>query len=190
MTAPAVTLRFRLREATARAHDLLDDAMRAASGWETQADYVRFLQLQHAARTPVEAWFDRNAPADLNPPHQTRLIARDLAAMDAALPLAARPFSPPTQDRGAALGAAWALAGSALGNRSILKEVRRTAGTGGTFPHAFLGDPGMLAFWTRLRRRIERIGGDDELAIASAGAAAVFDHFLATASGAEAVPCS
>jgi len=190
MTAPAVNLRYRLREATARAHDVLDDAMRAASGWETPADYVRFLQLQHAARVPVEAWLDRHAPADLNPPHMTSLIAQDLFAMNAKPPCAGQVFSSPLQDRDAVLGVAWALAGSALGNRSILKEVRRTAGTGTSLPVAFLGDSEMIAFWGRLRRRIERKEGDEQLANASAGAAAVFDHFLATAMQAEAVPCS
>jgi heme oxygenase len=190
MTAPAVNLRYRLREATARAHDLLDDAMRAASGWKTPADYVRFLQLQHASRAPLETWLDRNAPVDLNPPHMTPLIAQDLAAMNAPLPWAGQPFSPPFQDRDAVLGAAWALAGSALGNRSILKEVRRTGGPGESLSVAFLGDPEMIAFWGRLRRRIEGTGGNEQLANASAGAAAVFDHFLATALNAEAVPCS
>lgn len=141
MTAPAVNLRHRLREATARAHNLLDDAMRAASGWETPADYVRFLQLQHAARVPVEAWLDRNAPVDLNPPHMTPLIAQDLVAMDAILPCEGQRFSPPLHDGDAVLGAAWALAGSALGNRSILKQVQRTAGIGATLPTASLAIP-------------------------------------------------
>lgn len=52
------SLRTHLRAATMAAHDLLDHAMQAASGWQTRADYTRFLALQHAARAPMEAWLD------------------------------------------------------------------------------------------------------------------------------------
>ena len=44
------SLRTHLRAATMAAHDLLDHAMQAASGWQTRSDYGRFLALQHAAR--------------------------------------------------------------------------------------------------------------------------------------------
>jgi heme oxygenase len=181
MTAPAANLRHQLREATAQAHDLLDDAMRAASGWQSQRDYIRFLQLQHAARQPIEDWLECWAPADLKPPCQTALIAQDLADMRAPAPNAGPVFAPTSHSRNAVLGVAWALAGSALGNRSILKEVERTAATGDTLPHTFLADPAMLAFWTQLRRRIERLADGDEVAEASAAASEVFAHFLSHA---------
>ena len=54
-------LRSHLRTATMAAHDLLDAAMQAASGWQTRADYARFLELQHSARAPLEDWLDSHA---------------------------------------------------------------------------------------------------------------------------------
>ena len=51
---PGESLRAGLRAATMAAHDLLDHAMQAASGWQTLEDYARFLELQHAARAPLE----------------------------------------------------------------------------------------------------------------------------------------
>lgn len=180
MNAQTENLRFHLRGATADAHDLLDRAMRAASGWTSLDDYARFLSLQYAARQPVERWLENNAPRHLTPPPQCHLIARDLAALDRSLPVTKGAFTA-ASGPGEALGIAWVLAGSALGNRSILKEVRRTADTLGIdkWPDAFLADPAMLAFWNDLRRVIERPAPLEEMTAASAAAAGVFDHFLA-----------
>ena len=81
-----------------------------------------------------------------------------------------------------ALGVAWVLAGSSLGNRAILKEVQRITADdhSDSWPCAFLGDEAMLSFWKRLRQRIERPASSSEVEAASRAAAAVFDHFLAT----------
>lgn len=178
-------LRASLRGATASAHDLLDHAMRAASGWSTRADYVRFLKLQHAARHPVETWLARHCPDASRPPAQCWLIAQDLTKLGCDLPADARPFTPgQTGTReGLALGVAWVLAGSSLGNRAILKEVVRVSGgeRDACWPHAFLADEAMLTFWQGLRRRIERPAAIAEVEAASAAATAVFDHFLAAA---------
>lgn len=178
-------LRASLRGATASAHDLLDQAMRAASGWTTRSDYVRFLSLQHSARRPVEAWLARNAGASSCPPAQCHLIAQDLAQLHCDLPADAPPFDLPAGQTGdgLALGVAWVLAGSALGNRAILKEVQRISESEavGAWPHAFLADEAMLAYWKALRQRIERPAEMTEVEAASTAAAAVFDHFLAAA---------
>lgn len=185
----AENLRAYMRAATRAAHDVLDEAMRAATGWRTIADYVRFLKLQHAARTPLEDWLASHAPGDLRPPRQTGLIARDLCELGQAVPQPASAFvlepSVPGRSRaealGEALGAAWALAGSALGNRTILKQVERarTAHNGQAWPTAFLGDGQMPGFWHALRRQIERPAMPDEANGAARAAAAVFAHFLA-----------
>jgi heme oxygenase len=172
------------------AHDLLDAAMQAASGWQNRGDYARFLALQHAARVPLEAWLAANAPADLCPPPQTGLLAADLAALDHPLP-ATRPALAPalsgsSPHSGTALGAAWVLAGSALGNRAIAKAVARIGG--GSWPVAFLGDGAMMAFWQGLRARIERPASPAEAAGAADAAAAVFAHFLKVAEYAEPAP--
>lgn len=179
---PCDNLRESLRGATASAHDLLDHAMRAASGWTSRADYVRFLSLQHAARRPVEAWLADNSPLNACPPAQCHLIAQDLAQMGCAVPNEARAFAlPRDNDAGIALGVAWVLAGSSLGNRAILKEVTRVseAENGTRWPHSFLADEAMLAFWKGLRTRIERPADLSEVEAASYAATAVFDHFLA-----------
>ena len=177
------SLRTHLRAATMAAHDLLDHAMQAASGWQTREDYARFLALQHAARAPLESWLAIHAPGDLAPPPQTPLLARDLAALDMALPAPAptltlfRTGAGPAV--GTALGTAWVLAGSALGNRSIAKQVARIGG--GAWPTAFLGDEAMMAFWQGLRARIERPAAPAEAEGATRAAEVVFAHFLAVA---------
>lgn len=174
-------LRRSLRGATAQAHDLLDHSMRAASGWSALEDYAQFLTLQHAARAPVEEWMAKHAEQNLLPPPQCPAIERDLAALSLSPLRGASAFTPhgvsDTDDH--TLGVAWVLAGSSLGNRSILKEVIRAGH--GDWPTAFLSDDSMLTYWQSLRRRIERPAGADEVAAASAAAAAVFDHFVRVA---------
>jgi len=182
--APDDDLRSHLRAATMAAHDLLDHAMQAASGWRTREDYARFLELQHAARAPLEDWLDAHAPGGLNPPHQTALIARDLADLGRPAPAPAPLFTMGRTGTGHALGAAWVLAGSALGNRSIAKQVSRIGA--GAWPMAFLGDDSMLGFWQALRSQIEQQAGTGEAEGATDAATAVFAHFLAVAQDAEA----
>lgn len=177
-------LRSHLRAATMAAHDLLDHAMQAASGWQSREDYARFLELQHAARAPLEDWLDAHAPDGLNPPHQTPLIARDLAALGRPAPAPAPMFTLGRTGTGHALGAAWVLAGSALGNRSIAKQVRRIGNE--AWPMAFLGDDAMLGFWQALRSRIEQHAPANEAEGATDAATAVFAHFLAVAEEAQA----
>ena len=184
--APGESLRTHLRAATMAAHDLLDHAMQAASGWQTRDDYARFLSLQHAARAPLEAWLTAHAPAGLTPPEQTGLIARDLVRLGAPLPPPAPLFTIGRPGPGAALGIAWVLAGSALGNKAIARQVARIGD--GDWPTAFLGDDGAMAFWQALRSRIERPAAPAEAEGATRAAEAVFAHFLAVAEAPESVP--
>lgn len=181
--APDEDLRSHLRAATMAAHDLLDHAMQAASGWRTREDYAHFLELQHAARAPLEDWLEAHAPATLRPPRQTPLIERDLAELARPMPAPAPLFTLGRTGTGHALGAAWVLAGSALGNRSIAKQVRRIGA--GRWPMAFLGDQAMLGFWQALRDRIEQHVAPAEAAGATTAASAVFAHFLAVAEEAQ-----
>lgn len=179
------SLRTHLRAATMAAHDLLDHAMQAASGWQARTDYARFLALQHAARAPLEQWLAAHAPAALAPPAQTPLIARDLARLGRPVPPPAPLFSIGRPRPGAALGAAWVLAGSALGNKAILRQVARIGG--GAWPAAFLADEAMMTFWQSLRARIEKPAAAGEAQAATAAAEAVFAHFLAVADAAHAL---
>lgn len=186
---PQLGLRAYLRSATMAAHDLLDDAMQAASGWQTRHDYARFLALQYAARLPLEAWLTTHAPADLIPPPQTPLLARDCEALGMQLPPASPlPATAAFRPLGSALpatalGAAWVLAGSALGNRAIARQVAQIGG--GAWPVAFLGDGAMMAFWQSLRVRIEGPVGALDAESAARAADAVFAHFLAVAAPAQ-----
>lgn len=192
-TDAADNLRAHLRAATMAAHELLGDAMQAASGWRSITDYARFLRLQHAARSPLEDWLDTHAPGELRPPRQTGLIACDLFVLGQPVPEPAGAFvlqqarpdrslaEAQSESPGEALGAAWVLAGSALGNRAIARQVARIGG--GVWPTAFLGDEAMLAFWQSLRARIERPALIAEATGAAHAAAAVFAHFLAVAEG-------
>ena len=198
LVEPSSNLRDSLREATAQAHDQLDSTMRAVAGWSSQADYARFLSLQHTARAPIEAWLADNAPSDLVPPEQTPLIATDLEALGHTAPLAKIAFVPQgasrigsatggqvdhLTQRCEALGIAWVLAGSSLGNRAILAEIRRTAKARGwqDWPAKFLGNEAMLAFWKRLRSELENSAEMEVVEVASRAATSVFDHFLAHA---------
>lgn len=181
---PRESLRACLRAATMAAHDLLDHAMQAASGWQTREDYARFLELQYAARAPLEDWLDAHAPKALHPPRQTPLIAQDLAALDRPIPAPGPLFTLGRTGTGHAIGAAWVLAGSALGNRSIAKQVRRISG--GTWPMTFLNDGAMPDFWQALRARIEQQVDPCEAEGATSAARAVFAHLLAVVENAEA----
>ena len=180
--ADIANLRASLRGATAHAHDLLDQTMRAASGWTSRSDYRRFLSLQHAARMPVEQWIALNAPPAFCPPPQCHLIERDLRALGWSPEDNASEFSLTCRSEGdsTALGVAWVLAGSSLGNRAILKEVKRVAADSATeeWPCSFLGDDAMPAFWKQLRPHIEQSASHNKLEAASRAANAVFDHFL------------
>lgn len=188
---PAEILRKKLREATSAAHDRLDNLMRDAAGWTTRDEYVQFLQLQLAARAPIEMWLKANAARHLHPPAQCAHIANDLTSMDAKAPFewvtSPTNFTIPSalEDNkdASALGAAWTLAGSALGNHAILKDMRRAATQQGSdaWPHSFLGDPDMLAFWGVLRRQIERPASSSETCAAVQASLAVFNHFIAIA---------
>lgn len=177
--SPAATsLRAQLRSATMAAHDLLDHAMQAASGWQTRADYARFLAVQHAARNPIEQWLAAHAPAGhAPPPVQTTLIAQDLALLDTPLPPASAPFAPGPHAARGWIGAAWVLAGSALGNRAIARQVARIGG--GAWPVRFLADDAMIAYWQALRTIIEEPAPSGEAEAATTAAQAVFSHFLA-----------
>lgn len=187
------TLRESLRQSTSPAHDLLDLLMRKTVGWSNKADYTRFLRLQHAARAPIEEWLENHAPSALRPPTQCDLIAEDLQDLgellleesaitipSPSLPFQIAEMSCAISREAQALGAAWTLAGSALGNQTILKQINANARRKDEtpWPSRFLGDRTMLTFWNTMRRQIERPACNDEVAYASQAAIKVFDHFI------------
>jgi heme oxygenase len=189
MTASSNTLRDHLRRATACSHERLDRSMRPASDWRSRDDYARFLSTQYAARLPVEGWLMAHAPAGLKPPEQTPLIARDLVRLGAPVPGRDGGFTLAEAGPSAVLGVAWVLAGSSLGNRAMLHDMRRAldrdTAAGTDWPQDFLGSRAMTRFWKALRQRIEARTRPAERARSASAACGVFDHFLAHAARAE-----
>lgn len=168
------SLRNALRAASADAHSALDDGM-AHLDLTDAGDYRRFLSVQLAARVPVEGWLLRNCPPAIRPTAQSGLIQDDLSKVGG--PPAPRSDLPFEADPDGALGVAWALGGSSLGNRAMLAGMRKR---GSDLPTAFLGDPAMPAFFARIRPSLEREAGSyADLAAAISAARTVFATFAA-----------
>lgn len=106
--------------------------------------YCRFLRVQYRARLPIEAWLADHADAALQPPPQTGLIAADLHELNCNIASAPARFD---ADPSGATGIVWVLAGSALGNKAMLKQREKHGCTG---PHRFLASANMQSFFYRL----------------------------------------
>ena len=165
------TLRAVLRRETRELHDALDARIGALDLGSRDA-YVRFLQIQLAGREPVENWLSSRADSP-NLPNMAATIERDLEAMGGDVPSSIPAFVPPSECD--AIGAAWVLAGSSLGNRAMLRDLdRREARPRSAL---FLSDPAMTEAFGTIRQLIERPVEHPERAVVAARA--VFDHFLA-----------
>lgn len=167
------TIRQALREATASAHAQLDTST-ANRDLADPREYAEFLQLQFVSRVCIEAWVEECAPPALQCPSQTALIAADLVELGRPQPeIPHKTFSAPAAG---ALGVAWALGGSSLGNRAMLAGLRKREAL---LPVRFLADEAMPAFFSRLRRTIEQPGaGYADLPAAITAAHAVFARFI------------
>ena len=156
-------------------HDTLD--LRVAELRLTEPeDYAEFLLFQYRSRLPVESWAEKEMPRELLPPLQVPLIETDLSALGCSVPSRVGDFVLPTGSD--PIGAAWALAGSSLGNRAMLNSMRKAGGLRADWPDAFLSDTAMTHFWTGLREKIEQpYSGDPAAALRAAEA--VFARFIA-----------
>lgn len=175
--ADCASLRAELRVHTDADHEALDAEMRQV-GWSDRASYGRFLQIQHAARLPIERWALGSCPDEICPPRQAHLIESDLAALDLSCETIDSEFALP--EGANPIGLAWAIAGSSLGNRAILRDVKRGDGDradAGDLPSRFLSDRTMTEFWQGLRPRLERPVSLETLPAAAMAAKQVFDHF-------------
>ncbi|MBY6127805.1 biliverdin-producing heme oxygenase [Qipengyuania aquimaris] len=165
-------MRKELREATDAAHRRLD----AAAGslpLTCDHDYSIFLKAQYSARAAMERAFAHTPPADIQaPPAQTPHLARDIASLGRVLPVSAEAprFDNPLE----ALGAAWVIAGSSLGNRTLLAR-RRKAGLSGA--DTFLSDPSMPDYFRSLLAVIEAADPSSSLEPATRGALTCFALF-------------
>lgn len=167
-------LRHWLKEGTRTLHDRLDASVPEGEYLADDADYARFLQAQHAARAAIEAWAARQMPDRLRPPPTASLIASDLRDLGATCPLP-HSFAPPSGSD--PLGVAWAIGGSAMGNKTLLLRRRRA---GAVRAERFLSDPAGAAYFRSLLPRLAIPLGEAEARPAVQAAAAVFELFLAT----------
>lgn len=164
------TVRDYLRDGTSQCHDRLDRRLGSFLDGTT-AGYAEFLSIQYRARKGIEGWLGR-ADATSSPPSQLHLIATDLATLGAPIPSSAPQFEGATM--GDTLGASWVLAGSSLGNRAILAQMRKA---GSAQPVAFLSDGSMPAYWQTLRPALAQPLDPAVHTPALAEANAVFAHF-------------
>lgn len=168
----ATQLRMQLREATAPVHARLDRLV-GHMPLSSQADYTAFLLAQSQARQLLDKAFAKQPPAFLPaPPVQAGLIAFDLRELGVEAPILVDQLS--LDCAHASLGAAWALAGSSLGNRAMLVR-REKAGLGG--PVRFLSDPAMPLYFQRLLEVLGRPFAECEIAAAASGANVAFAAF-------------
>ena len=154
-------------------HDVLDESL-APAALGDDAEYAAFLAAQYAARLPVERWVAERDLPDAPPP-QCHLIVDDLAALDTVVPAPTKSFELPANAD--PVGAYWALAGSALGNRAILNRRRKL---GRSAPVRFLSDEAMPNYFKSLRPHLERSTTLVDARPAIRAAKAVFEQFLLT----------
>lgn len=165
------SLRHVLKQRTRRLHDELDGALGHAAT-DSRA-YATFLQVQYAARAPIERWARLNLPEDVKPPATAPLIAADLAHLESALPSEAAFAFPAGGDP---LGLAWALGGSSMGNRAMLVRCRKA---GLAAADRFLSDPATARYFRALLPRLAEAASPGQANAAVAAAEAVFHTFLA-----------
>lgn len=168
------TLRDALKARTRPLHDALDAAIGGAV--LDSGGHAAFLTVQLAARAPIERWAAAHMPCALKPPPMAALIVADLAELGAPRPEDECFAVPPDVDH---LGVAWALGGSALGNKAILVQRRRA---GCTTANRFLGDGATAQYFRRILPLLGDITGPRDTDAAVGAAEAVFRTFLAAAS--------
>lgn len=169
----SMNLRQELRMATQDVHDRLDSSI----DFQTLCDpatYKKFLLAQISARKPIEDWLSVNCPAEIRPPAQVHLLQRDLEAMGAEGEIDEGPPFALDEENGV-LGAVWAIAGSSLGNRTILSKLMKQGCK--DLPTEFLSDGTMPQFWKTLLQRIEKDASAETIASSCQAAHAVFDRF-------------
>lgn len=168
------TLRQGLRRATRATHNMLDRTL-GPKALESSGGYAEFLRIQYTARRPIETWAAMSLPQQLRPPAVADLIAQDMAALRQTLPAVARFCFPNGADP---LGLAWAIGGSALGNRAMLARVRDARISTET---RFLADRRVAQYFAGLLPKLDQPASADRLLAAVRAADAVFATFLRAA---------
>lgn len=169
-------LRWHLRRETNSLHEAAD-ALGGAHDLGTLAGYRGFLRAHARALPALEAACDAAGLATLLPDWPRRRRAAALAADLAALRVAPPP-SPPLAFAGLeeALGAAYVLEGSRLGNALLLRGVVTEARGAVAYLSHDPGAGGWPAFLGLLEKALP---GPENWPQAARGARLAFEHFLA-----------
>ena len=165
-------MRNELKDATEAIHDRIDHAV-GALPLLSEKDYAAFLGAQYTARSIVERALAKQSPPEPgSPPSQLQALEADLADLGAS------PRSGETtidlRNEYEALGAAWVLAGSSMGNRTILAQRRRA---GLTNAERFLSDAAMPRYFKQLLRTMDSFNGQPMVDDAICGASKAFAVF-------------
>lgn len=174
----AATVRQVLRSETRESHDRVDRSL-GSLDLRVPSEYAKFLAMQYAARAPIEAWCAVHAPPDFRPPLQTPLLNTDLQSLG---------YEGSTHDDLSLvapgegwLGIAWAIAGSSMGNRMMLKRLEKN---GNNSPVNFLADPAMAEYFGRVRPLIDRPWSHEPalnaMLVAAKATFAIFAHVSAS----------
>jgi heme oxygenase len=167
--------RWHLRDATADLHEVAD-TLGSDFDLGTTGDYARFLRAHARALLPLEAALEAAGIEDFLPdwPQRRRgaALRADLAALGEAVPQAPRLC---LHTAAAALGAAYVLEGSRMGNGLLLRRVRDSG-----LPAAYLAHAGAPGGWPGFLAQLEAALRVPALWQAAAeGARAAFTLFLA-----------
>lgn len=165
-------MRLQLRQATEATHNRID-ALAGSLPLTSDGTYALFLAAQYSARHAIEVAFGQVSPAGIAaPPPQCALLAEDLRSLGFKPLCKAAPLQ--FDDANEALGAAWVVSGSSMGNRAILAR-RHKLGLSG--PERFLSDPGMPAYFRQLVPLLETTASASRLTSAISGAEKTFGLF-------------
>ena len=139
----------------------------------SENEYAAFLSAQFAARCAAERALAMQPPMGLAaPPSQAAALSQDMAD------LGIRPERMPQEfvlDTPAeALGAAWVLAGSSLGNKAMLVQRGKSGAKG---PERFLSDTGLARYFGGLLHVLDRPHTEADISRAITGALATFALF-------------
>ena len=165
-------MREELRQATGEIHARLDKTV-GHMIVSSEQEYGSFLLAQFAAHRAVERALAMQAPLGIAaPPSQTPTLLQDLA--DLAIDPPRLLIELTLDSASAALGAAWVLAGSSLGNKAMMAQRRKAGATG---PSRFLSDVGLARYFGGLLHVLDRSYSESDTAEAVAGALATFTLF-------------
>lgn len=181
------TLRDRLRRATSPSHQRLDAAF-AGLDLRRRPDYERFLLVNARVVPALESALEQGGVERLLPDwprrRRTEALHHDLERLCLAAPAVEPPSSAPGTTSGLAqLGIAYALEGSRLGARLLLRAVEASPDAAVRAASAFLRHGTTSGLWRSFLEQLNRHPGAGRgAAEVEAGARAVFDAYLAALS--------